>query len=614
MSSLLTLATARAAALASPLSALDTAFFQSVERNAVFRMPGATLSGAWLSWLSTDREANAAVGMGGVRIQGDAARPAVIAGPWHAPNARAPFPLVFDSCRFDGEIDLSLAELSLLSFEATHTRRIDLRGAAIGWFRFRRQSVCDGGIVLRLARLERGADFTSSRLTAGPDGALSADWLRTNGPLNFYSLAPDTAPFEASGRIRLYGARIGGDVNLRSAVLTAGGDIALNMDQCTIEGSATFAGAKLTGALSLVGADIKGDLIAEGLVLSDGQFNKKRATSLALIGDHMRVAGSAYLRNGFHATGMVRFYGASIGCDLECHGATFVNPGQPAFVADGLRVQGGLRFAEEGPGAACHIEGDVVLTHAAIAGDLVWQRIEPVQSVSLELRSAKVTTLVDEEGSWPFEDRLDLHNFDYTAIGEGSPLDAASRETWLRRSRGFSHQAYDRLAAVLRQQGRYADARDIMFFKENRYATETALTLGDRWWYGVRLGRCRVGFGPLAGYGYRLKWAFVVMIATVLLCGALYMAGYPGLMTKTGDHAPEFQSFMYSFDVFVPIIDFGASAWIPDPNKGAVLVHGLAGDLRTGGLLLAAYWLEIALGWIVSSVLVGTITARLARS
>jgi len=611
MGTLLNLAATHATAIGSALSGTETAFFIAVEEGRPVNLAGATFAATWLSWIMTSRDANAAVGMGGIHIQGDPGRPARITGPWSAPHAKATYPIVFERCEFDNAIDLSLGELSLFSFEETRTRAIDLRGCAIGWFRFR-NSECCGGIILRLARLERGADFNGAMLVGGHNDALSADWLRTNGPLNFWSLAPGTIPFLALGAIRLYGARIGGELNLREAILDNATKTALNMDQCSVEGSAAFARARITGSLSLVGADIKADLIAEALVLQKGIFNDKRKTSMMLVGDHLRVAGSAYLRNGFYAEGMVRLYGASVGSDLECQNATLVNPAATVLMAEGLRVEGDVHFADAENAARCHIEGIVDLSRAAIKGSLIWQKIDPIGGVDLRLQSAKVTTLNDEQPSWP--PALDLHNFEYTTIAEGSPVDAQSRVAWLRRSRDFSHQSYDRLAAVLKQQGRYNDARDILFFKEQRYASETTLTLGDRWWYGVDLRLFRLGFGPLAGYGYRVKWAFIIMLSTVVACALLYMLGYPALMTKTSDHAGEFQSLMYSLDVFVPIIDFSQAAWTPDANKGAVLIHGIFGDLRTGGLLLAVYWIEVALGWVVSSVVVGTITSRLVRN
>ena len=614
MGKLIQLATAYAAAQSSALSPTESAFLSSAEQGRAFSMPGSTLSAGWLTWLLHDREANEAVGAGGVCIKGDVSAPVLIAGAWCAPHAKATFPLAFEHVQFDQPIDLSFSELSLLSFEETRTRSIDLRGSALGWLRFRRNSSCDGGINLTLARLERGADFTSSSLNAGSGIALAADWLRANGPLNCWSRAPQTAPFTVHGVIRLYGARIGGELNCRSAVLHNPGAVVMNMDQCTVEGSAAFAGANLVGALSMVGAEIEGDFIGEGMVVRDGQYNDVRKTVFALVADHSRIAGSAYLRRGFRAEGMVRLYGASIGCDLECHGGAFINPAQAALMAEGLRLGGSLHFANsERSDTRCHIEGVVRLNQADITGALLWRKVEPIDRITLELRSTKVATLDDEPAAWPVAERLDLQNFAYETIAEGSPVDAVRRVDWLRRSRGFSHQAYDQLAAVLKRQGRYADARDIMFAKEERYASEAPLALGDRWWYGIKLGPVRVGFGPLAGYGYQLKWAFLMMLLTVLLCGAVYMTGHPALMRKTSDQPAEFQSLMYSVDVFVPVIDFGQSAWEPDPNKGIVLLHGMFGDLRTGGLLLAIYWAEIVLGWAISSVLVGTVTARLVR-
>jgi hypothetical protein len=200
MGKLVNLATALATSNGAALSGTETQFFTAVEQGTPVNLAGASLHANWLSWLLTDRDANGAVGMGGIRLQGDAGRPVHITGPWNAAHAKATYPIVFERCEFDDAIDLSLGELSLISFDETSTRAIDLRGSAVGWLRFRRNSECNGGIVLRLARLERGADFNSSRIIGGAEGALAADWLRTNGPLNFWSRAKTRRRFRRMER------------------------------------------------------------------------------------------------------------------------------------------------------------------------------------------------------------------------------------------------------------------------------------------------------------------------------------------------------------------------------------------------------------------------------
>jgi len=616
------LATLAAAQLNRALLPDEADFLDCVEAGRPFAPTSSQFSATWLGWLLTNPAATAHVSVGGIQITGGPVTRLSVSGNWTAPFAKASFPIVLEHCDFDGPIDLFNSELCLLSFERCTTRAINLRAATLGWLRFRYQSKCNGTIDLALAKIARGADFTSASLVATAVAndrlskyALLGDWLRSEGPLLFRG-RPNEPRFSADGPIRLYGARVAGELDFRNSQLSAPGAEALNADQSVIEGTAAFADAIVNGSLEFVGSKVTGDFVADNLQLTGGQFDQVRQIARGLIGDHMEVGGSIYLRNGFRAEGSIRVYGAVIARDLECHGATFIQRGGVALNAASAEIGGSLQFADDDrPTLHSSITGKVDLTRAVIKGTLRWRKINPISGVEmLKMQSACVGTLADSRDAWPEKDHIDLHNFKCDAITDDSPLGAAQRTDWLSRSLGFSHQSYDQLASVLRKQGLYADARDVLYAKEARHAAEQKLVPGDRWWYGFPIGPLRFGFGPLAGYGYRFGTAFAVLLTTVAMCGVLYMLGARSLISPTGSNPPAFQSFAYSLDVFVPIVDFGqGNAWIPDARKGRILGHGPRGDLRTGGVLLCVYWFEIAIGWCVSSVLVGTITARLVR-
>ncbi len=589
--------------------------FDAVASGRRAELDGGTLEARWLAWLLTTRTAIAEVTARGLHVCGTPAAPLRITGNLDAAYARVPFPVVFEHCRFEGRLELTLADLPLLTFDGCATEAVELRGASIGMLRFRLGTECVGGLTLTAARVERAVDFTGARLVAPAQGhALIGDWMRVNGPLNFHSLSHDASRFEAVGPMRLYGARIGGDVNLRRAMLRNAAGTALNADQIVVEGTLLVSRSEVSGQFSMVGATISGDVVAEDAQVDHGQPVPASDKRYAMVADHARIGGSVYLRKGFRAKGQVRFYGASIDRDVECHGGRFENGGATALNLQNARIAGNLQFGDADTPLRCHVDGMVDLQRAAVGGALLWRCLDRGPTFKLDLSSTRAATLADEAASWPKASDLELHNFEYDAIADGSPVEARERLGWLRLSHTFSHQAYDQLATVLRRTGRFADAREVLYGKEYRHATETPLTLGDRWWYGYGIGPARVGFGPLAGYGYRLNWAFIVMLATVIVCGLLFGLGHPGLMSPRSAQPPSFQSLAYSLDVFVPILDLGqAGGWIPNPEAGRHLASGPTGDLRTGGVLLALYWLEIAMGWSVSSVLVGTITARLVR-
>src|SRR6266849_5661253 len=116
--------------------------------------------------------------------------------------------------------------------------------------------------------------------------------------------------------------------------------------------------AKISGGLDLSYVTVPFPLIFHRCSL-DGELNLRCAdvseinfqgTWLhSIAADGAQVRNRVFLRDGFHASGQVRFPAARIGGTLECDGSTFENPARPgspesgvALTAEGAIVGGGV--------------------------------------------------------------------------------------------------------------------------------------------------------------------------------------------------------------------------------------------------------------------------------
>jgi hypothetical protein len=138
----------------------------------------------------------------------------------------------------------------------------------------------------------------------------------------------------------------------------------------------TATGAGGLGAVRLFGAHIGGQLSCEGASLCND-------SGPALAADGLQVDQGMYLRGGFTATGTgaggaVRLAGAHIGGHLDCTGAKLRNDSGPALSAYSLQVDQGMylsdRFTATGTGAGDL--GAVRLLGAHIGGQLDCQGAE----------------------------------------------------------------------------------------------------------------------------------------------------------------------------------------------------------------------------------------------
>ena len=399
-------------------------------------------------------------------------------------------------------------------------------------------------------------------------------------------------------------------------------------------------GFEATGAVSLSGAQIGGNLECDG-----GRFSDAAASGNALFADGLSVAGDVYLRNGFEAAEAVRLSGAQIRGALDCTGGRF-----------------------DSKDTAINVQS------AEVLGGIFWRAMAPLSTCIIDLTNAKTSFLADDAESWPVKGKLILNGFRYDRIAEG-PTGFAARKEWLERqvethlSTKFKPQPFEQLAKVLRETGHGEDAAQISMLKrdyERRARWISALQrleatfegladlraqrrierdadeierldreIAPKWWrclmspfsllrdYGVWLLSWL--FKRLIGYGYRPLWA-VGWSFGFILCGLLVFQGAeqsvsmvpnnPFLLKKEWADAlgtadpyaafakavPDFQPFepiIYSIDTFVPLVNLHQEThWIPQPE-------GKPGAWSFSRLYL---WVHIAMGWVITTLLVASLT------
>jgi hypothetical protein len=142
--------------------------------------------------------------------------------------------------------------------------------------------------------------------------------------------------------------------------------------------------ARITGALDLSFSNARFPLFLLSCRLDQPlnlQWAKMPLLSLegswtgAIAADQLKLEGSLFLRDGFHAEGKVGLLGATIGGDLSAEGGTFKNSNGIALSADSAKIGGNLFMKQELDAEgrvqnAFTAEGEVRLPDATIGSNL----------------------------------------------------------------------------------------------------------------------------------------------------------------------------------------------------------------------------------------------------
>ena len=400
----------------------------------------------------------------------------------------------------------------------------------------------------------------------------------------------------------------------------------LYFDQCQIKGI-KLDDAEIEGQLhitnkceferdvTLSNINISGDLVSTNSEFASPQ--------LALLCNRANIGGKVVLGGNSRYNGQVSFVNAQVQGDFSAQNGSF--DGNPALS----------------------------MRSAKINGIFHWRDIKDCKN-ALELSNMSCKALNFDENSWFMCSEVKLSNLTYEGF---APMPSnANGEFWCRwldhqpeshLKQQFRPKPFEMLSQVLTNMGMIEEAIAVKIHKE-KTRTQFMADYEPKpdHWFDVFSRRLRIFgrrwiYGALIAYGYRPSRAVYYLVAIGLLGGFIYWwAALAGIMTpahplifkeahaenglipkdcaknwvyfpaeiaeKCSQSIPsefsEFQPFMYSFDVLLPIINLRQEVdWAPR------VVHHDGSDWLAGRLIRIWEWLEIAAGWLLSLLLVSAI-------
>lgn len=565
-----------------------------------------------IEWLCTNAKATKLVTHKGIDIEG-----VFIEGKIGLGFAKISFPLSLLRCNIKEGIDIQHAEMTFLNLGGTHTGPVTAYEATVRRGVYLRNGFeAEGEVRFLGAEIGGNLDCENGKFRNKDGKALSADGATVRGGVFLRN------GFEAEGEVRFLGAEICGNLSCVDGKFRNKDKRAISADGVRVRGSVYLRDSfEAEGEVRFLGAEIGGNLECD-----NGKF--KNEDGKALNADKVEVRGAVYLRNGFESEGEVNFIGAKIGSNLECDRGKFRNKGGYALSADGARVEGHVYFR-----GGFKVEGVVSFVAAEVRRYFIWREIVDTKDVELDLRSARIGTLWDDEDSWPERGRLFLHGLEYDRIDDNAPKDAKRRIDWLSRQVGdkYRPQPHNQLAKVLKKEGYEEAAKLVLIEREKLWVKHTAFFKEKPFYRNlvkftfykrlVTKSMYKI-YGFLMGYGHRLGRAFLIGLVLVIIGHLLFGYGYTKgiiipkktLVYVYGDghdktsprpmalaEYPEFSSFTYSLDIFIPIIELNqAKYWRVDSEKIIVEIEIKGYMFRIKGGWLRRYMLfEKAIGCLM---------------
>jgi hypothetical protein len=602
-----------------------------------------TIRACFLRFLALGGDAGAKVDESGLRVHG-----AYIDGDVSLDGARKVGPLWIRECVIAGEFSFADADTKVVSLDGTAVSSIRGDGVMI-----------DGGLLLRRAQIAGSLQLFGAEIT----GSLTCTGCEIGGrPWRAQRLAADLSTvsiggnvefkngFSANGLILFDDSEIGGTFDCSEAKFSAGFDRtrsqeasrwdgavrALKAHRLSVNGSLYLRDCESEGEMSFSGAQIGGDIDCR-----NGCFRRAgNSDTTALRFTRIEASGNVYLSKGFRSDGKLQLNGARIRGNIDCRGGVFSVPAQLAsrdFAAPGEA------FSEDA----------MSLVNAEVMGALIMAPIEGKDGDaaafegSLDLKSAHVRVVVDDERSWPRSKGavphvIHLDGFTYDRFAGAAPVEAEIRKKWLRRQpkahmgRDFRPQPFEQLIKVLKAMGHPEEARRLAIERQG-FLIRRRLAL---WRKGPR-GALRavaalisaLTVGLLIGHGYRPLRVLAIMAVVGVACGFYFrLAAEKGVFAprdaqvflqpdfdRCRPHAggnwtecanvvgakfaeyPQFNPWVYSFNVLFPVVDlYQEKSWVPMRKEFRFeIAEGVTVEAPGWGTT-ALVWAELVFGGVAS--------------
>jgi hypothetical protein len=286
-------------------------------------------------WLCVDTSASKLVDPRGIRISHF-----VIDGDLDLYSAEIPFPLEFKSCRLEGFLNLNLATLPRFELDgcwinALSAERVTLRGSL-----FLRHTRCEGtpiklnGATVGGNLVCAGSQFSNPRRKDISESgiALAAEAIQVGGGVYL------RGDFRAVGTIRLFNARIEGNIECDGAALDSGyqppdsTNTALSLEAANVKGSVFLRkGFQAKGLVNLDFATVGGNLDCNSSRFNNPSVGHDQQTGTAFSGRSTKIEGSVSFRSLNQEQercvilGAIQMPGARIGGPFDCDGSQFAN-------------------------------------------------------------------------------------------------------------------------------------------------------------------------------------------------------------------------------------------------------------------------------------------------
>lgn len=414
--------------------------------------------------------------------------------------------------------------------------------------------------------------------------------------------------FTSEGEINFQFANIGGNFYAVNCSLSNPGGFALVAEGITVSKNIHLR----EGFVSIGKVDISSAKIGNNLYCDGANFINENG--FALSAGNINVGGGIFMRDGFLAKGEVELVG-SYCQQLECQGSTFINPNKMALNCYRITVENAVALSD-----GFKVDGLVNMSNAIIRGVLQWRNIDTPKLVKLNLEDAIVGTIWDDKDSWPEKGNLFLQGFVYGNIHKNSPRAFNDRLEWIyRQGNNFLAQPYEQLAKVFKSMGYDKSAKNILYQKNIDNAK-----FGDLKGIDKLVNKI---LGLTIGFGYKPERAFIWMILIVLLGTVVFKIGNNNQLIvpteksiintsntintkeKLPNNYPAFRAYIYSIDVFIPIIDLQMKKyWHLNSTTIGEINNGSNYKLVYGGFIRIYFIFQIIMGWVLTTLLFAGIT------
>lgn len=378
--------------------------------------------------------------------------------------------------------------------------------------------------------------------------------------------------------VRLTGAHIEGQLDLRDLVVKR----PLVLRDCTTElpvllSRAHFSQLDLKG-LTAPSIRARGLTVDHDLHLSAAKLSAAESVDAL----HLRIGGSIYLDEDFHAAGSVVLSGSRVAGVISCRGARMdatlhlvdVQVGDAIFLSHGCQVTSdGTHAAIRMRGA--RVDGQIVLRDGRFTSP----------GVAVDLRHVKV----GKDLLMPFagiDGQVQLDGLVY----EGLPRDATVDE-WLSllatRTPTYSTQPWVQLAAAHQAAGHEQDVRRIRVAAQRDLRRRGQLSRWGRTWHLIR--------GLTVGHGYRPALALLWLAGVLAVSAAV-------VLTSGAVRCSAVEQVGYALNVATPLVKVDATRCTVDTTSGA------------GQFVLAATWLLQILAWAFATLFVAGFTGLVRRN